>query len=126
MNFSYGDGGRGESGLKEARDCAVRATATVLGIPYAEAHAKLKALGRRDRCRFKFWRVTETLGLQQRPDLTCRTLKSILPELSRGRFIVRIARHVFAVVDGVIHDRPQDAALPGCRVKMVYEWQNIV
>jgi hypothetical protein len=105
--------------LDEERDCTVKATAAVLGITYAEAHAKMKALGRKDRRRFKFKKVYADLGLELRPDLSCRTVEKILPELRNGRFVIRVSRHVFAVVDGQVHDMPP--AKPKSRVLMVYE-----
>src|SRR6185369_557229 len=51
MIIKTSDGGRSASGIDERLDCSVRATAIALGLSYAEAHGKLKALGRRTGCR---------------------------------------------------------------------------
>lgn len=103
--------------------CTVRATAAALRLSYDDAHAKLKALGRKDNCGFKLAPHLDALGLEQRPDLSCRSLEGILPEMTTGRFIVRVRHHVFAVIDGVICER--QSLIPRLksrtRVKMVYE-----
>jgi hypothetical protein len=79
--------------------------ATVFGIPYAEAHARLAKLGRKPRAGFRFrYREVQNLGLELRPEFSCQHLKTVLPEMASGRFIVRVAGHVFAVVDGVVVD----------------------
>lgn len=113
------DAGRASSGIDEKRDCTVRATATALDIPYAEAHAKLKALGRKDKRAFAFLRAAKIWNWETRPDLSCRSLKKILPELAIGRFVVRVRGHVFAVVDGKISDLSE--ARPNETVLMVYQ-----
>lgn len=91
--------------IKERADCTVRATATVLGIPYAEAHAKLKALGRKNRRGFNLFspQCQKALGLKMRHPGGV-TVGAMLPELQQGRFIVYVSHHVFAVVDGKVFD----------------------
>lgn len=104
----------------ERAGCTVTATAHCLGIPVSEAAAKLAALGRKRNRGFQFHSlIAESLGLTTRPDLSCKTLASIWPELQQGRFIVKQARHVFAVIDGVAFD--WRTPKPGLRVKMVYQ-----
>lgn len=116
----YSDGGRCEAGVKEQLDCTVRASAIALCLTYKEAHAKLAALGRKPRSRVKYWGgIPESLGLETREDLCCMTVARALAGMKRGRFVVRIARHVFAVVDGVYYD--ETVIKPGARVRMVYE-----
>jgi len=114
------DCGKAAEFAKDKRDCTVRATATVLGIDYSDAHSRLAALGRKTNHRWLYQGDNiEKLGLEQVPELSCRTLASILHEMSQGRFVVRVHRHVFAVINGVVHDAwPQK---PGRRVKMVYK-----
>jgi hypothetical protein len=103
--------------------CTVRATAAVLGISFNEAHSKLKALGRKDNQGFSTGAHLDALGLEQRPEFSCRTLGKILPELSHGRFIVAIRHHVFAVIDGIIYEKAslRDRLKSGTRVQMVYK-----
>jgi len=106
----------------ERRDCTVRAVASAFKLSYKEAHEKMETLGRKPRRGFEF-RIgnIQTLGkIECRPDLCCRSVGQIWPELQMGRFIVKIPHHVFAVIDGVAHDlffKPN----PKRRVKMVYE-----
>ena len=113
MNFE-----RNDCGSSERADCTVRALALTLGIDYGFAHQRLRAMGRKNGCRFKVdW---GQLGFQMRPDLCCRTLGSVLPEMQSGRFIVRITRHVFAVIDGKVIDQRMPSER--CRMKMVYQF----
>jgi hypothetical protein len=104
--------------LNEHNDCTVVAVMHCLGLTYPEAHARLAAVGRKPRKGVVFRNVAQKLGLEPRPEFSHRAYKSILPELAQGRFIVRHAHHVFAIIDG----QPKDwrAPKPGLRVKMVY------
>ena len=125
MILHYTDAGRASSGFAavERLDCSVRAVAIALRLSYAQAHGKLKALGRRTGCKlYKSPAVfLDGLGLVQRPDLSCRTVATAVRYMTEGRFIVRVPQHVFAVIDGIIFDTREDAPLPGRRVRMVYE-----
>lgn len=103
----------------ERADCSVRATAAALGLDYSEAHQRLAALGRKRNRGVKYRLIAAELGLEARPDLSARTLGKILPDMQSGRFVVRVYRHVFAVVNGLIVDnKPTNL---NCRVKMVYQ-----
>lgn len=105
MKFEITDCGRKEAGFKEKRDCTVRAVSACLDISYSEAHEKMQKLGRKNGCGFTFREPeVQCLGLELCPEFCCRKLVKILPELSEGRFIVRVRRHVFAVVNGVVLD----------------------
>jgi hypothetical protein len=92
----------------EHRDCTVIATATYFGISYDEAHEKLAACGRRDRCGFQFAIAAATWGMSDlAPKLNLRKV-SLKTALSSGRLpyrcIVSINNHVFCVIDGVVYD----------------------
>jgi hypothetical protein len=89
------------------------------GVPYAEAHAKLSEIGRKRGCSIHWRKHAECLGFEMRPEFSCMTVEKALAAMPPGRFVVRIARHVFAVVDGVATDR--NALKLGARVQMVYE-----
>lgn len=98
--------------LGEWNDCAVKAVAVAAGVPYAEAHALLKAAGRRDRRGMKntlYKDVLRALGLALEPvkvpPCTRRTLVDRLRPT--GTYLVRVRGHVFCVKDGVQVDRPQ-------------------
>lgn len=106
----------------ESRDCSVRALAHCLNIPYGEAHAKLAALGRKNRHGFSFkkWANSlDTLGLEMKPELSCRTLAKTLPAMATGRYLCRVSGHFFAVIDGVVTDSWEQK--PGRRLLMVYK-----
>src|ERR1043165_6455934 len=100
LPHTYTDSGREGAGFSgERADCTVRALAACLGIPYAEAHARLKAQGRKDRCRFTFRLHSEALGFELVPELSGKRLSHVLAEIPSGRFLVRVSKHIFAVVD---------------------------
>ena len=63
--------------------------------------------------------VAEKLGLKPLPNFHGKAFKSVLPDLARGRFVVLVKNHAFAVVDGVVHDHKSPGAMK--RVKAVYE-----
>ena len=121
MKIIHTDAGRSVGG--ERLDCSVRAVAIALQVPYALAHEKLRALGRQDGCVLYHCSSVfmDGLGLIQRPDLSCRTVANALGDMATGRFIVRVYAHVFAVVDGFIHDLPGGCPSPRTNVEMVYE-----
>ena len=106
-------------GIPERAACTVVATSFALRIPIDQARDLLAKHGRKPRCGCKWSKIAPKLGFETRPDLSCRTLASIMPEMIKGRFIVRHGRHVFAVIDGKVKDWRQPK--PGLRVKMVYQ-----
>lgn len=120
--FEYDDGGRSDSGFKgEARDCVARAVAIATGQPYADVYRDLNELGRGRAQRGGRGKTAARTGVQK--DDTRAYLASLgwrwhptmavgagcsvhlrADELPRGRIVVKLSRHVAAVVDGVIHD----------------------
>lgn len=122
------DAGRGVSRRpRQKNDCTVRALATACGIAYDSAYDVIKARGRRsnrgayfpsraadDRAAgFSFtWQAFPAVKGQRRmnPVRFCR-------DHPGGAYIVKTARHVFAIVDGVAFDtspsRP-DRCIYGC------------
>lgn len=119
MEFQYDDGGRKAAGYKgEAGDCVVRAIAIATEIPYASIYDTLhnfskglegpKGKSPRDGVRRRVydvlleglgWKWTATMGI----GTGCRVhLRA--DELPEGRIIVRLSKHLAAVVDGVLHD----------------------
>ena len=103
--FRQTDAGRSAAGFTECRDCTVRAYAIAKQIPYADAHAKLKALGRKQR-RGWDWagQFANSDEFELLPEFSARRVEKVLPELPPGRFVVHVRGHVFAVVDGVACD----------------------
>lgn len=107
MNFVITDAGRNEAGFfKERNDCVVRSYATVTGLPYTDAYRILQLWGR-----------LENKGVHVRPFIRSElnffpftihdertTIRKFLLSNYRGKFIVVVRRHAFAVIDGVIYD----------------------
>lgn len=117
-SFVVDDGGRAAAGFRgRAGDCVTRALAIALELPYRQVYDDLAELslaygGRRSArdgvesvvmrdylTRHKNWVWTPTMSVGS----GCRVhLRA--DELPPGRLVVRLSRHVCAVVDGVVHD----------------------
>jgi hypothetical protein len=129
--FRFNDGGRRAAGFgPPASDCVVRSVAIASGRPYAvvygelaEINAKMPKTKARDHGRSKvgshtadhgvytesvlFKRYMASLGFTWTPTMSigsgCRV--HLRPgELPKGRIIVRVTRHLVAVIDGTVHD----------------------
>lgn len=109
--FRATDAGRSESQRPRQRnDCTVRALALAKGISYDDAYDLLATGGRKCARGFHFgaWAKSQ-------PDLKWRAFPAVKGETrmnpakfceqySTGRWIIRTAKHVCAVVDGVVLD----------------------
>lgn len=123
MRIVYDDGGRAAAGYKGlASDCVCRAIAIAAEMPYQEVYDLINEYGRQERpskrrkdrsnARTGVYRGTsrkilEDLGWKWVPTMQigqgCKVhLKA--DELPAGRLVVRVSRHLVAVIDGVIHD----------------------
>jgi len=121
----------------ETNDCTVWALATSAGLPYGVAHRYLADFGRKPRKGASFYTFLELRCNQvanyhfvrrDPPPAVNRygheiepTLARVLPLCKHGRFVLRTNRHVFAVIDGVIHDGPNAANGARKRVSAVWE-----
>ena len=129
MRFTRDDGGRAAAGFKgSAGDCVTRAIAIATGKPYREVYdalaARIKefAKGRSRRARHAakggatprngvhrevYQAYLESLGWTWVPTMKvgqgCRTHLAA-GDLPDGRIIVRVSKHICAVVDGVLRD----------------------
>jgi hypothetical protein len=121
MDFVYNDGGRAGAGSKgRAGDCVVRAVAIATQKPYREVYDGINALALAERThrarrsiarsgvsRTNYERYLRDLGWEwiatMRVGSGCR-VHVRAEELPRGRLVVRLSRHLTAVIDGVIHD----------------------
>lgn len=133
MQFVLDDGGRLAAGYRgRAGDCVTRAIAIATAKPYQEVYEALnrltvkERLGRRKRTksnsesgvfRRTYQRYLTTLGWQWIPTMQvgsgCQVhLKA--SELPSGRLIVKVSRHLTAVIDGVLHDT-HDCSRAGTR-----------
>lgn len=104
MTYSNTDAGRSDTGINEHNDCTVRAYAAVMNISYMQAHADLFVAGRRMRRGFKVVGFfNEKFGKPQpRPHMTVVNYVKYIAHT--GKWIILIRGHVFAVINGVIHD----------------------
>lgn len=109
------DGGRkGSKRQKQKNDCTVRALATARGLPYDEAYDLLADAGRKCSRGFRFSTWINTQPWAKR--ITFPAVKgqrrmnpaAFTQQFPRGRYICQVARHVFAVIDGVVHDEFQN------------------
>lgn len=125
MKHIYTDGGRKASGQIEKKDCTVRALAVARGISYNEAHQIMAAVGRKPWRGFKFYKAAEALKFvaHPQPDKGKGRLRvhTALEKYRTGRFVFRIEKHVFAVVDGVAYDNNAPETLRNCIVTDVWE-----
>lgn len=123
MRYQYNDGGRAASGYTgKTNDCVVRAIATATGKPYIDIYnainllgkeeKKSKCYGSRSTARGGVYRKTydiliKRLGGKWVPCMGIGTgCKVHLQDgqLPMGRMVVRVSKHLTAVIDGVIHD----------------------
>lgn len=103
--------------LNETNDCTVIATVHVAQMHYSEAHRVCASVGRKPRKGCSFHRVAQQLGLRKMR-LCSGTVRSVLPQLDKGRFVIRVPGHVIPVVDGQIKDWVSPQSLR--RVRAIY------
>lgn len=138
--WEYNDGGRAAAGYKgDTRDCVTRAIAIAAELPYREvydlvnrfaARERTRNGGRRSSARTGVFtptsrRVIASLGWVWTPTMgigTGTTVHLVASELPAGRLIVKISKHLVAVVDGVIQDT-HDPARDGTRCVYGY-WRK--
>lgn len=117
IRFTYNDGGRAEAGYKgEVNDCVARAIAIVTEKPYREVYRDLSRRmadhgfprsARNGVHKQVYEPYLEELGFKwvstmwQGSGITVHVHEDELPS---GRLILRLSRHVTAVIDGVLHD----------------------
>lgn len=123
QRFCFNDGGREAAGFKgSTHDCVTRSIAIVTGKPYKEVYDAINVLGENERTgkrkktksnsrtgvfRRTYQKYLESLGYEWIPTMQigsgCKVhLRS--DELPTGRLIVRVSKHITAVIDGVIND----------------------
>lgn len=105
------DSGRSKSTRpKQKNDCTVRAIALVRGMGYDEAYDLMAEEGRKCSKGFDIvkWLKKQSWAKKMafpavkgerrmNPAKFCETYKE-------GKYICRVSKHVFAVIDGVVHD----------------------
>lgn len=137
------DGGRWAAGFRgQAGDCVTRAISIATGILYREVYDNLNKLAEQERPRKSRKRSSSNRGVRRRtyqryllalgwrwvPTMRIGsgcTVHLRPDELPAGRLIVRVSRHLVAVIDGVIHDT-HDPSRGGTRCVYGYYIQESV
>jgi hypothetical protein len=141
----YHDGGRADAGYRGTTgDCTTRAIAIAAGLSYQEVYDLVNAYGKRERPRKG--RKTRASARNGIPKRTIDKLMKELgwtwtptmhigsgcqvhlrpDELPPGRLVVRVSKHMVAVIDGVAYDnhdptRDGDRCVYGYYVKAASE-----
>lgn len=123
--WAKSDGGKSVAGFAERSDCTVRAMAILSEKSYSEVHAVMAEHGRVERKGFAFTcraeRIARDLGLDLSPAKCVygkTTVEWLIKLNPTGKMIVAIRGHVFAVVEGVVHDSGEAAG----RAKVTDAW----
>tara|TARA_R100001530_G_scaffold35557_5_gene27732 strand:- start:371 stop:802 length:432 start_codon:yes stop_codon:yes gene_type:complete len=101
--------------FNEAHDCGVKALAIACNVNYAEAHAALKKVGRRNRWGTSYFELVfaaRSLGfaldrvIRPHAAKTTGSLPKAMKQagLADGRYIVWVSGHILAFVDGRVED----------------------
>lgn len=121
----------GDGSSTEKNDCTVKALSLMLpDKSYQRAHEILQKAGRKDRKRFNFanwlfwqkefavtiYNYDNEKGNRMTPVKFCQQNKT-------GKYILKTRGHVFAVIDGVIHDT-SPIRRPGCRVSYAAKFED--
>ena len=114
LPYIYNDAGRNQNSPSERNDCTVRALAISTNIDYSVAHDFLKERGRKCRKSFLFPKKRSddcALGYEfvWKSFPLVKGKKRMSPErlaieFSKGVYICKTVKHVYAVVSGVIND----------------------
>jgi hypothetical protein len=122
MKFMFNDGGRSEAGFRGTTgDCTTRSIAIATEKSYIEVYNALNEIAKTEKpnrqgkvsdARLGVFRSTtdkylSSIGWKWVPTMLigkgCQVhLRE--DELPKGRLIVRVSKHVTAVIDGIIHD----------------------
>jgi hypothetical protein len=123
MQYVYNDGGRAAAGYSGSTgDCVTRAMAIATGLSYQWVYDKLNELAKVEKIgkrklktsnartgvyRTSYERLMRQIGWTWVPTMQIGSgCKVHLTdgELPPGRLVVKLSRHLTAVIDGVIHD----------------------
>ena len=123
MKYQYDDGGREKAGYRgSAGDCVARSIAIATRKPYIEVYDALNEIAKGERkgkrkksvsssrtgvYRYAYQKYMESLGWEWVPTMTIGSGCQVhlrYGELPSGRLVVRVSKHVTAVIDGVIMD----------------------
>jgi len=122
------DGGASKDRIIDTNNCTVMAIAVALRLPYKKAHDYARQAGRKDNEGFWTHKIVETLikteGYQIQYILPKKglTIRAMLMDYYRGRYIAVTRDHAFAVVNGTIYDMGFNKPLK--RIKYIYRVGN--
>jgi hypothetical protein len=151
-NFKYNDGGRKDAGYKGSTgDCVCRSIAIITGKPYKEVYDALNVLSETKKfgkrkvkteygtsyvkvsssrtgvVRKVYEEYLTKLGYEWIPTMKIGSgcqVHLCADELPKGRIIVRVSKHLTAVIDGVINDT-WDCSREGNRCVYGYFIKNV-
>ena len=108
----------------ERLDCAVRAIAIAMDIPYADAHALLREHGRKPKHRTAVIVVTDLISTRC-PTAVLKYYRPSRTSVARfaachpkGRYVMFIRGHFFALVDGTVHSFKSHAT-----ARVLWAWE---
>ena len=110
ISYTYDDGGRNASGLKEFRDCTVRAVALTSGVDYKVAHQimanRAKRKNRKGAYLSKYIKeIQKDLPVNFRLIKRSGSVRTLIKEFGEGNRILCCMRgHAFAILNGTVHD----------------------
>lgn len=114
--FTFTDGGRSMSARpRQKYDCTVIALAIATGKPYDQCYAECAAGGRKPSRSFDFEEFIQHNPVLLGHHITRLSFPAVKGQrrmhtstfcerYNDGAFIARVAKHVFAVLDGVVYD----------------------
>ena len=110
--------------IGERLDCAVRAVAIAMDIPYAKAHALLRAHGRKLKQRTAVFIISNVVT-EHCPTAERRyyrpfklTVANFAKLNAKGRYVLFIRGHFFAIVDGTVHSFKSHAT-----ARVIWAWE---
>lgn len=110
ISYTYDDGGRNASGLKECKDCTVRAVALTSGVDYKVAHqimaTRAKRKNRKGAYLSKYIKeIQKDLPVNFRLIKRSGSVRTLIKEFGEGNRILCCMRgHAFAILNGTVHD----------------------
>lgn len=111
---------RDSEGIKDKGACSVNALSIVLDIPFTEAQALWAQAGRKRNKGVPTLLVHKLPGLKFVPVIRSpKTIAKFVKMFPVGRFFVRKSHHMFAIVDGKVHDW----AWQSPRVRLTNAWR---
>ncbi len=121
------DAGLSATGIKDTNNCTIRALSLAANIPY-ELADKIGIEAGRVRGKGMYTRDLMNQSLHHGIRFNYSALKlhkasitigKFIERNPKGRFVCRMSKHAFAVIDGVVHDSGSLKA--GCRITDVWE-----